>query len=279
MISLDRGPGAGANLQDERMLVPWRELVASYAPQDKATVESSHPRTKETEGKPQAFESALTLIEAVKDEIVKVGKDNWGSNASERLTPEMINAGVLPNPMSIWNWLDKRGRTSAESIDFARAVRTFLSPVEFNATRDSLKLHARHFVVSNGDARFHRSLPRGQTVSVDGYAMNLCVRHAWITESNRLIEVSARLPIRDCDEQLYSSIEELVKEEQRLRSLNTEQRKLTVAAEVGYQHEVEKETGKAPKSGRWVSGQQSRPSKSQAEKAAQDAATMPGGNR
>lgn len=279
-LRLDRGAGAAEHLQGDCMLVPWRELAASYSPQDKATVESSHPRTVRTEGKPQVFESALTTVQAVKLEILQAIADNWGSDASSRLTPAMISEGVAPNPMSIWSWLDRRGRTSGESIDFSTAVRTFLSPVKFKATRDSVSLHVRHFLLAEESrADFHGQLPRGQTVLIDGYAMNLCVRHAWICVGPRLVAVSARLTLRDDEEQLFSSIEELMIEERKLNDLNNAQQHQSIASSLDCRIAAEDATGKDPDSGSWKTPEKGRRGKHRADKAAQRAATTPGGNR
>jgi hypothetical protein len=275
-LSLDRGPGAADGVQGEMIMIPWREIAASYSPMDKATVESSHPRNTQIEGKPQTFLSAFTPIDAAKKIIREAIKDNWQSDASNRMTPEMIRDGIMPNPMSIWQWLDRRARTSGEQIPFDEAVRTFLSPVEFTATRDYLKLQARRF---GSDALeevgFRRALPSGQTVRVGGYAMNFCVRHAWVTVAHRLVEVNALLPIRDNEEQLYCSIDYLVREKEKLASGKTAQRELAVAEEVKCNQDCEQDTGKEPKSGRWVAGKPKRVSKKNVANMAAHNATTP----
>ena len=275
-LIVDRGPGAAEGIQGERALIPWRELTASYSPLDKATVESSHPRNTQTEGKPQTFHSAFTLIGAVKEIIRRAIKDNWQSDASNRMTPEMIRDGVMPNPMGVWEWLDRRARTSGERISFEEAVRTFLSPVEFTATRDFVKLQARRF---GSDALeeigFRRTLPPGQTVRVTGYAMNFCVRHAWVDVAHRLVEVDALLPIRDNDKQLYVSIDYLIREKQKLAVTQAAQRKLGLAEELKYNEECEQATGKRPGAGRWVAGKPKRSPKNNAVSKAVCNATMP----
>lgn len=275
-VTFDRGPGAADGIQGETVLIPWRELTASYSPLDKATVESSHPRTTQTEGKPQTFHSALTPIGAAKEIIRRAIKDNWQSDASNRMTPEMIRDGVMPNPMGIWQWLDRRARTSGEQISFDEAVRTFLSPVEFTATRDYLKLQARRFGSDAAEeAGFRRKLPPGQTVRVTGYAMNFCVRHAWVNVAHRLVEVDALLPIRDSDKQLYCSIDYLVREKSKLAVSQAALRELGGAEELRFNEECEQATGKQPGAGRWVAGKPKRaPKNSVANMAARDA-TMP----
>ena len=275
-LIVDRGPGAAEGIQGEKILIPWRELTASYSPMDKATVESSHSRNTQTEGKPQTFHSAFTLIGAAKEIIRRAIKDNWQSDASNRMTPEMIRDGVMPNPMGVWEWLDRRARTSGERISFEEAVRTFLSPVEFTATRDFVKLQERKFGSDALEAiGFRWTLPPGQTVRVTGFAMNFCVRHAWINVAHRLVEVDALLPIRDNDKQLYVSIDYLIREKQKLAVSQGAQRELSLAEALRHNEECEQATGKRPGAGRWVAGRPKRSAKNNvANKAVRDA-TMP----
>jgi len=182
----------------------------------------------------------------------------------------------MPNPMGVWEWLDRRARTSGERISFEEAVRTFLSPVEFTATRDFVKLQARRF---GSDALeeigFRRTLPPGQTVRATGYAMNFCVRHAWVDVAHRLVEVDALLPIRDNDKQLYVSIDYLIREKQKLAVTQAAQRKLGLAEELKYNEECEQATGKRPGAGRWVAGKPKRSPKNNAVSKAVCNATMP----
>jgi len=272
-LSIDRGSGTAETVLGDDRYIAWRELTASFSPMDKATVESSHPRTVRTEGRPIRFDSMLTPVDAAKDEILRAIKDNWSSDAGERLTPDMIECEVAPNPMSIWRWLDARGRTSAELISFDEAVRTFLTPVEFKATHDSLRLHARSFASTELElAGFRQRLPRSQTLRVAGYAMNLCVRHAWVEVDHRLIPVDAQLPIRDDDAQLYSSAVHLAAEAEQLAAMRSDQREHATGEELKYQQACEAATGKDPAAGSWTSARPKSRGKSQVEsKAERDA--------
>jgi hypothetical protein len=274
-LSIDRGPGAAETVLGNGRYIPWRELTASFSPRDKATVESSHPRTVRTEGRPIKFESTLTPVDAVKQEILRAIRDNWRSDASDRLTPDMIERGVAPNPMSIWRWLDERGRTSAELISFDEAVRAFLTPVEFKATRDSVQLHARSFGSPELEAAgFRQRLPRAQTLRVPGYGMNLCVRHAWIEVDHRLVRVDAQLPIRDDDTQLYSTTIHLAAEAAQLAAMRSDQREHAIGEELKYQQACEAATGKDPAAGSWASARPKGRGKSQMQsKAERDALT------
>ncbi|PMS14466.1 hypothetical protein C0Z18_31425 [Trinickia dabaoshanensis] len=275
-LSIDRGPGAAQTVLGDDRYIGWRELTASFSPMDKASVESSHPRTVRTEGRPIKFQSTLTPVDAAKDEILRAIKDNWSSDASERLTPDMIELNNPPNPMSIWEWLDKRGRTSAELISSDEAVRTFLTPVEFKATRDSLRLDARSFASQELEAAgFRQRLPRSQTLKVPGYAMNLCVRHAWVKVDHRLIPVDAQLPIRDDDAQLYSTTLHLAAEVQQLAAMRSDQRERAIGEELKYQQACEAATGKDPTAGTWASAKGKRRGKSRIQSNAERDALTP----
>ncbi|WP_174876043.1 hypothetical protein [Vogesella oryzae] len=255
----DRGPGASDDLVVREDQIPFIEMVGSFQPKSKATVESSHPRTMHREGAPITYQSALNPVEVAKREILRTIKDNWSSDASERMTPDMIRSGVAPNPTAIWAYLDRRARTSGNEISVEEAIRAFLTPVKFTVTRDFIKLEHRRFDSAElCELGFRDRIPKGQTLKVSGYAMNLCVRFAWIEVDNRLVEVQALLPIRDDDRQLYVSLEDLKSEKSALKQVKSIQADFNVAVTMNYRKACVIATGKEPTAGRWRVGKKNR---------------------
>lgn len=275
-IVFDRGPGDGSKGKDGEKLTPFNEITPSFAPRSKAIVESSQPRTMQPEGEPVTYQSAFTPVEVAKREVLRVIRDNWHSDAGTRLTPAMIRDGVAPNPMAMWSWLDRRGRTCAMEISIEDAVRTYLTPVEFTVTRDWIKLGVRRFdSIALLDSGLRSRIPPGQTIRVKGYAMNLCVRYAWIEVDHRLVEVQALLPIRDDDRQLYIGLDYLKKEKDKLNQLQGEQRELNVAVAMKYNSACKEATGKEPDAGSLKKGRKTRNASRKAVARVTKSATMP----
>lgn len=258
-VIVDRGPGASVNLVATKDLIPFVEMVGSFQPKSKATVESSHPRTTQTEGAPMTYQSAFTPVEAAKREVLRVIKANWSGDASERVTPDMIRSGVAPNPTAIWTYLDRRARTSGYEISVEEAIRAFLTPVQFTVTRNYIKLGHRRFDSAElCELGFRGRIPKGQTLKVSGYAMNLCVKYAWLEVDNRLVEVQALLPIRDDERQLYVSLDEFKAEQASLNQGKAKQEDFNVAVTMNYRKACVIATGKEPTAGRWRTGKKNR---------------------
>lgn len=231
----DRGAGTTPALfRDQPPPINIVLMTPSFAPRSKSGIESSHPRQHGTDGVPLSFESSLNIVGLVKEEILRTVAHNWKSDASDLMTPEMIGEGVTPCPGGIFSWLDSRARTSGRMMAFEDAVRTFLTPVTFIATVNEIMLGVRRFG-SDGlrQSRVYEKLKRGQpSIQVNGYALDLCVRFAWVEVDGQLIEVSALLPIRDDHNQLDVPLAYLHAEEKTLAGLESERRKLAEAAEM-----------------------------------------------
>lgn len=207
----DRGPGASERIASQLKGVTAEvELPPSYTPQSHATVESSHPRDHTVEGKPTHVPSKMNPVELARREIFQLLSDNNNSSALDRMTPEMLRDDVLATPMGIWRYMDDRGRNDAQGMAFDDAVRTFLTPVDFVVVDGRLFLQRMPYnspaLQSTG---ILDKLRHGSATRLPGYAMDLCVRHAWVVVMDRLVEVDAQLPIRDDEGQLYVSLDEL----------------------------------------------------------------------
>lgn len=274
-LDIDRGPGGSDKLLEEKVKIPFVELTGSYQPRSKATVESSHERSVKIEGEPLFFQSQYTPVDVVKRLILNANKNNWESDASGRLTPEMIRDGVLPNPISMWSWLDQRARTCALEITIDEAVKAFATPVEFTVSRDWIMLGARRFDAPGLRDELRSRIASGQTVKVRGYAIDMCVRYAWIEVNNRLVEMEALLPIRSGHQQLYVRLGYLQKEKAMLDQLKREQKEFNVAVNLDYYQACEETIGKAPDAGRWVKGRKKRSANLKAAAKVTKDATMP----
>ncbi|MDY0748723.1 hypothetical protein SNE35_29765 [Paucibacter sp. R3-3] len=258
MFTPDRGSGSAADVVEQlKKVVAIVELPPSYEPQSHGVVESGHPRDMHVAGAPTHEISRLNAVGLARREIRQMIARNKSASAQSRMTPEMRKAGVLPTPLGVWNYLDARGRNDAQAISFDDAVRMFLTPVKFKLEDGKFYLGKMPYgsmaattalTSANYSKRWH-------VVEVDGFALNMCVRHAWVTIENRIVEVDALLKIRDDGEQLYMSLNELAAHglaERRDRRRLDKNRPAARAAEM---EAAERDSGIEPHAARRVRGQ------------------------
>jgi hypothetical protein len=207
----DRGPGASAAVVGSLAgKTPLFEIPPSYTPQSHGTVEASHPRDLKLEGAPSFIPSRLNAVELARREILGLIRHNRSASSVDRMTVEMVADKVLPTPLGMWRYLDARGRSDAQPISFDDAVRAFLTPIEFDVEDGKLSL-MKLFYNSDAlrDTGAMNKLKSQSGCKLGGYALDMCVRYAWVVIGNRLIEVGAQLPIRDDERQLNITLTEL----------------------------------------------------------------------
>ena len=209
----DRGPGAVLKLIEEfDDEFPIRELALAYAGQSKATVESSNPRKRKTEGKPAYCKSKFTPVKLARKliwEFIKRTRTRWIEDKIE-VIPEM--AFVSPDPLSFWNSYDSRGRNDAQMMSIDNAVRSFLTPKKFSLKEDGVYLLGRKFNSSAlKESGIFQKLKRSPltVMQLDGYVMDLCVRHIWVELDGQLHQLEAQLKVGGDNEDLYISLSEL----------------------------------------------------------------------
>lgn len=212
-LSLDRGPGASKSLQADLISkMPIREIAPSWAAQSKATVESSHPRSVHVDGAPHYLQSELTPVQLAKQEIYRLLNYNRTADMSERFQPVGDLAFVPPDPISLWDYYDRRFRNDALPMSIAEAVRAFLIPVELTVTEKGVWLleqcyRSDEFRKTGLLDKLKRS-PQ-TTLTLKGYMLEMAVRHVWVEYEGRLFMLDAKLRLRDDQELLDLSHEEL----------------------------------------------------------------------
>jgi hypothetical protein len=253
----DRGPGESTRVAPtgESVVLPDRTMTPSWTPQSKGTVESSHPRTAVIQGAPSYVQSDLTALGVFRREVLQAIKDNDESDASSRHTPEMVAENVAANPHAIHKWLDLRGRSDAMSLSRNDAIRRFLKPVTFCLDASGLWLLSMRFdsaaLASSG---VRNQVRKGQTITLPGFYLPLCVRVCWLDMGDDLIEVKAQLSLRDGDEQLYLSYEELEGHDAKLRQIAAEHRAHAPAAASAARTAFREQTGSEWNAGKRKAG-------------------------
>ena len=252
LYGVDRGPGAKRDLIEEfEHQFPIKDMAPSWNGQSKATVESSHPRDVHTEGQPSYIKSSLTPVQLAVKEIFRLLKYNDSADMSGRMEHHPNLALCLPTANEIWDYYEKRLRTDAQPMSLADAVRTFLSPVsirvdEHGAWFDDLRYDSDDFLASD----MRRKVVGKPTTYVQGYAMDMCVRHIWIEVEGRLMLLTAQLQIREDDELTCISITELMQWKEARAKAMSEFREHQQASAAGFEQRFEETTGQP-----WQSGQ------------------------
>lgn len=251
-IIVDRGPASGlkalSNLEETMPNI--RELAPTYAGQSKANIESTHPKTLRHSEEPEYIHSNHSAVELVRREIWRLLQDIDSINISDRLTPDLINAVRKPSPTALWKELEKRGRNDSIQIDFATAVRSFLTLRDATLQHNGLNLLGRRY--DSPSLRASGALLRvsaGMDIKVKVYVMPACVRHIWIDIEGQLIELDLHLPLRVRNEEHFISLMDLEEwrlEEKRRTRAYEEHR---MAKEEDTENRFEMENGRPWESG------------------------------
>lgn len=212
-LTVDRGPGSSKRLiEDALATIPIREMAASYDAQSKANVESSHPRKVAVRGAPTYVQSDLTPVELAKQEIYRLLNYNQVADMSDRFQPSGDLIDVLPNPVSLWEYYDRKGRNDSIPMPLSTAVRTFLMPVELTMTQEGVWLYEQCYNSSvlreSGLADKLKRSPQTR-LTVQGYVLEMAVRHLWVDIDGVLYLLGAMQRVRDDEDLLYLSYEEL----------------------------------------------------------------------
>jgi len=189
-VIFDRGPGATYGSEPEINWLGSIELTPTYSGQSKATVESSHPRDKKSLEQPTYFQSKLNFVLMARREIYQALADNQSSDASGRMTEEMIINRVKPSPHDIWNFLDGRGRNSSIGMQFDEAVRTFLTEHPVTIRKDAVYFYGRKYrSAALIDTHVFDKIARTGVIKSSVFALTMCVRHIWIELDGLLYEL------------------------------------------------------------------------------------------
>jgi hypothetical protein len=275
----DRGPGStdGGFSRDREFRPVIRELPPSYAGQSKASIESTNPKNRTTDDAPSYFASDKRVFELVRREIFRVLKDNETIDISDRIPPDLLTYVSRLTPLALFGELDRRGRNDSLQIQFADAVRTFLTRLKAKVTRRGVIYRAQCFCSEAlQKSRLFGQIRGPQEPEVEIYVLDACLRHIWIDVDGNLIELDIQAPQRVGNEVMYLSLEELIEREKflRLRKLDHEEHRDAFTSKT--EHDFSEGTGKRWNGGKTVSGRAKRGSVAAKREAAETRAAVHG---
>lgn len=246
-LKVDRGPGSSQRLIELKEARPTvRSMTQSWSGQAKATVESSHPRDVHFEGEPTYLASRLTPVELARREIYRLIRYNHTADMSARMQMDRDLEFVAPTPHALWDHYAKRLRTSGLPISIEDAVRAFLTPVVMKVRKDGVYLDSLCYTSKafrdSGLLERVASEHLGE-IAIQGYLLDLCIRHVWIEVNHQIMQLDAQLVIREDEELLFVSLAELEqwKKAQDLKKSVFRVHKAAAMAE--YSERFEEETG------------------------------------
>jgi len=260
-LIVDRGPGSTPRAAAVEVDAgPAIQGVAPvYSGQSKATIEASNPKKVKVGGKPGHVASNMSLMDLVKREILRTVADCDAIRVTWRLTPDLVAKGTRASPLGLWSALTAVGRNDAIPMTFEQAVRSYLTKVVFKIKADGVYLHGQRYdspaLRKTGVLKGLRS---NKQATLEGYALDMCVRHAWVETRGGLIEVDAQLPLRDDDSQLFISLSELQKIDDVRRSLDADMVEHSDAVRAHAEVRFKEETGRSWHDGRRRSGRPKR---------------------
>lgn len=244
-IVFDRGPGGTFGGEPEINWLGTFENPPVFNGQAKASVESSHPRDKNTMDQPTYFHSGLNFVEMCKREILQLLVDNRTSDASRRLDEELILAGVQPSPLSIFSYWDSRGRNSAICMPSGTAVKEFLVERPAVIRSDAVYFYGRKYrspsLVATGV--FDRVAKNG-VISTTVRTLVMCVRHIWIEVGGELYELDFVVSQRTLDGSIDISLKYLQEIDRLRREANAAHKDEIPAARQHFRDRFKQETGK-----------------------------------
>ena len=250
---LDRGPGTKASLLEEILeFVPHVELALSGSGQSKAISESTHPRSTKIDGLPVYDISDMNYIEHFKREIYTTFDGNWRSDVRGRLTKELIENGVAPRPIHLWNYFDSRMRSDAIRVPVDELIRRFLRKTTCLIKRSGAWIEST--LCFRSQALFESGLCErivgNQSFKVKAYVLDLCLRHIWIEHDGRLIEAHLVPALAGDADDIDWTILDVRRNVELRQQLEREAREQDLAVGLALAEDFERQTGLAMNGGR-----------------------------
>lgn len=211
-LIVDRGPGSGRTAQAALAVAQavFNTTTPTYSGQSKANIEASNPKNVRIGDTPGYLQSNQSLNDLIKREILRAIRDCDSINIASRITPHLLARLSRPTPLALWNELVSIGRTDAIDVPFHDAVRADLTPVTFKIGADGAYLHGQRYdSAALRTTGLLKGLKAKRDLSLNGYALAMSTRQGWVETPQGLVQVDARLALRESNAQLFVSIQEL----------------------------------------------------------------------
>lgn len=224
----DRGAGAspGAFSRDPEFDAVVKALAPSGAAQSKALIEASNPRAQRDDEGDTFIPSNKNVFQLIQEEILRLIGDNNSMDVSSRVPDDLLDVVCPRTPNNLARELDRLERNNAIPMSFDEAVRAFLTIVPAKVDRRGVVLHDRVFGSKAFDATgFRDKISGNQSIDVEIYVLEACVRHVWIDVHGRIVELDMQIPHRAGVDEYFIPLEDLKEREGHIRATDTRFRK------------------------------------------------------
>lgn len=208
----DRGPGGtdGAFAREDEFTPVIVEGSPSRSPQSKALIEASNPREPKVDDQLAHMRSDKNAFQLVVQEIWRLIRDNDSMNVKDRVSDDLLEEVSVPTPLRLWKALDARMRNDGVAMLREDAIRAFLTPAKAKLTRRGVELMGRVFRSDALDKSGLRECINGnQTLEVDVWVLEACVRHIWLDMRGKLIQLDMTAAYRTTDREFFVTLSEL----------------------------------------------------------------------
>lgn len=211
----DRGPGGTDKLiRDFGERPQMKTIVPSYQGQSKPFVESANPRSVKIDGAPSFVQSALTVPEMMKREILEAVRMNKLTSMTNRLTNaevyEFRMRGWYATPQNLWKYRTEQLRSSAHFLSVEQAVRRFAEPCLLDVDQRGVRFRTHWY----SSAAFRESgvterLRHGGDLKVSAYYVPMALLIIWVEVGGKLLELEPLRTIRVGMEEFDLTVSEL----------------------------------------------------------------------
>lgn len=191
----DRGPGSTLHHRREMLgpnrktgYLPLCEITPTGSGQSKALIESKHPKDLRMEEPNVYVKSEKTVTELVFSEIQRCLTQNESQLQDTGYNATFARRNVRPTPAALAADLVKVGRTAAQPVPFAEAVRQFLPSDAISLTRSGAKFRSITYR-SHQLAEAVSTYPDKRVRKLKAYYLPLCLRHIWVELDGRLLQL------------------------------------------------------------------------------------------
>lgn len=212
----------------------------------------------------------IRTFELIRRELFRVLKDNDTFYVGDRIPPDLAEGVARATPLAVWNALDEIGRNDALQMSFEDAVRAYLTKTKAKLTKEGVVLNSMLFRSDALDQVGARKIVSGkQTIDVEVYVLDACLRHIWIDIKGQLIELDLTLKVPVGNEVLLMSLEEIKQFEEFCRERDSFHDEHCTAVSIQIYHEFKEVTGRDWDAGKRVKGRAKRGTPSAKREAAE----------
>jgi len=257
----DRGAGSTTDAFSQiKVFQPTvNESPPANAGQSKAIIETSNPKGFTNEEAPSYIQSELRTFELIRRELFRVLLDNDTFYVGDRIPPDLVGRVERATPIGVWKALDEIGRNDAVQMSFEDAVRAYLNKAKAKLNKEGVSLHGMLFRSDALDEVGGRKMVSGkQTVDVDVYVLDACLRHIWIDIKGQIIELNLTFKIPVGNEILLMSLEEVIQFEAFCKERDSFHVEHCAAVTIQIYQEFKAATGRDWDAGRRVNGKAKR---------------------